>query len=415
MLGIGVKRWLVLGGVGAAVLGMGVVYGVLWLRTIDVIPDNGLYQAVTLQWMPRWLAALITLSLGFGAIWVAVVQLGRTILEPFRDPDVAIADALYEYQQRGRGARIVAIGGGTGLSALLRGLKVYTSNITAIVTVADDGGSSGRLRRELGILPPGDLRNNITALARDEALLTQLLQYRFGSNQAGSDESMLKGHAFGNLLLAALAGLTGSFEEALLSAQRVLAIRGQVMPSTLDRVDLAADVRIDGRLQRIQGESAIPESGGAIQRVYLEPERVRAYPEAIRAILRADLIIIGPGSLYTSILPNLLVADLRGALESSRAKKVYVCNVATQKGETDAFDVAEHVAVLVDHVGADCLDLVLANGNLSIPSEQINPGKFVQPTQPAAHPLVTADLLDEARPWRHDSGKLAKAIIELFT
>lgn len=414
VLGIGVKRWLAVLALGSAVAGMGLVYAVLFVRRLGFLSNSAVYEVVTLQWLPDWLAVIAPLILGGGLILWSLIRLGRTILEPFRDPDVAIADTLYEHQRRNRGRRVVVIGGGTGLSTLLRGLKAYTSNITAIVTVADDGGSSGRLRRELGILPPGDLRNNIAALARDEALMTQLLQYRFGSNQPVSDESLLKGHAFGNLLLAALAGLTGSFEEALIAAQRVLAIRGQVIPSTLDPVDLAADVEVNGRIQRVRGESAIPESGGRIQRVYLEPEHVRAYPEALRAILQADLVVIGPGSLYTSILPNLLVDDLAGALQSSRAKKVYVCNVATQSGETETFDVAAHAAVLVDHVSAACFDLVLGNSNLAVPRERIGRAEFVQPTTPAHHPLVTADLVDDERPWRHDSDKLAKAVMGLI-
>ncbi|MCA9951322.1 MAG: YvcK family protein, partial [Anaerolineales bacterium] len=235
---------------------------------------------------------------------------------------------------------IVAIGGGTGMPSLLRGLTKFTRNITAVVTVADDGGSSGRLRREMGLLPPGDFRNNIAALAHDEALMTQLLQYRFGGQVVEEARSELQGHAFGNLLLAALTGITGSFDEALLAAQRVLAMRGQVVPSTLANVTLAADVLVGDSpetavLQHIVGESAIPKANGRIQRVSLEPATVKAYPPALKAIFQADLILMGPGSLYTSIIPNLLVPDLAQALQHARAPKVYICNLATQPGETD--------------------------------------------------------------------------------
>ncbi|MCA9979760.1 MAG: uridine diphosphate-N-acetylglucosamine-binding protein YvcK [Anaerolineales bacterium] len=414
--GLGIKRWLLLLGVGSAMLGMGVVYGIIFLRRVGLLPSSTLYQLLTLQWLPTWVAMLAPLLVGGGLIVLSLARLGRNILAPFRDeyPEVGVAQTLYDHQRRGRGPRIVAIGGGTGLSALLRGLKAYTNNITAIVTVADDGGSSGRLREELGILPPGDFRNNIAALARDEALMTQLLQYRFGEGQTG-ERSMLRGHAFGNLLLAALVGLTGSFEEALRSAQRVLAIRGRVLPSTLDPVTLMAEMNTAVGRKIVSGESAIPKTEGNIERVFLDPAEARAYPEAIRAIFQADLIVLGPGSLFTSILPNLLVSDLAAALESATAQKVYVCNVATQAGETDGFDVAAHVAVLHQHVSPYCVDLVLANSNVGVRlAPDDSQTVFVRPTAVAGVAMVLVDLVDETRPWRHDSDKLAAELIRLL-
>lgn len=306
------------------------------------------------------------------------------------------------------------------MPSLLRGLTDYTHNITAIVTVADDGGSSGRLRRGLGVLPPGDFRNNIAALSRDEALMTQLLQYRFGASLGDDEPSELQGHAFGNLLLAALTGITGSFDEALLAAQRVLAMRGQVMPSTLANVALVADVLVGTSpetavLKRIVGESAIPKAGGRIQRVILEPAGVRAYPPTLKAIFQADLIVMGPGSLYTSILPNLLVPDLAQALQHARAPKVYICNLATQPGETDNYTVADHVATLLQHVSTNFLDFVLANDNLSVsPDAGGGHTVFVEPVAPADIRMVTADLVDQSRPWRHDSAKLAHAVVNLL-
>ncbi len=327
---------------------------------------------------------------------------------------------LYRESKQQRGPRIVAIGGGTGMPSLLRGLTTYTHNITAIVTVADDGGSSGRLRRDLGLLPPGDFRNNIAALSRDEALMTQLLQYRFGGALGSESEGGLQGHAFGNLLLAALTGITGSFDEALLSAQRVLAMRGQVVPSTLEQVVLVADVAMAGdgsnsaEIQRVVGESAIPKAGGRIQRVSLEPANARAYPPAIRAIFQADLIVMGPGSLYTSILPNLLLPELAQALLHASAPKVYVCNLATQPGETDNYSVADHVATLVQHTPTPFLNLVLANSNVSVPKQPGDKTVFVEPIAPDGVEMVLADLVDEARPWRHDSAKLASAVIKLL-
>ena len=316
------------------------------------------------------------------------------------------------------GPNLVAIGGGTGMPSLLRGLTQYTRNITAIVTVADDGGSSGRLRRELGVLPPGDFRGNIAALSQDEALMTQLLQYRFGASVADSDGvgRELQGHAFGNLLLAALAGITGSFDEALLAAQRVLAMRGRVMPSSLANVRLVADILLGdspetATLQRIAGESSISKAGGRIQRIALDPSDVRAYPPALKAIFQAELILIGPGSLYTSILPNLLVPDLAQALQHARAPKVYICNLAQQPGETDNYDVADHVAAILQHLPTNFLDMVLANDNLALDCDTV----FVQLGIPEGVQLVTADFIDETRPWRHDSTKLAQSVLNLLS
>jgi uncharacterized cofD-like protein len=322
-------------------------------------------------------------------------------------------------QQLNNGPHIVAIGGGTGMPVLLRGLRHYTRNITAIVTVADDGGSSGRLRRELGVLPPGDFRNNIAALSRDEALMTQLLQYRFGGNGFGNGRSGLQGHAFGNLLIAALTGITGSFDEALLATQKVLAIRGQVMPATLEHVTLVADVLVkNGKtsmIKRIRGESAIAKARGRIQTLMLEPAHIRAYPPAVRAIFQADLVVYGPGSLFTSILPNLLLPDLQGALGHSRAKKVYVCNIAVQPGETDDFTAKDHILALLQYIPANCLDHALVNSNLSINRKKGGGDTlFVSPVAHPDIPIHLADLVDEERPWRHDSSKLASAIISLL-
>lgn len=317
------------------------------------------------------------------------------------------------------GPRLVAIGGGTGMPSLLRGLTQHTTHITAIVTVADDGGSSGRLRREFGILPPGDFRSNIAALSGDEELMTQLLHYRFGGGIAGRDDQSrdLRGHSFGNLLLAALTGITGSFDEALLAAQRVLAMRGRVVPSTLAEVDLIADVIIkdesnEHQLRRIAGESAITHANGRIQRVYLDPPDVRAYPPALKAIFQAQMILIGPGSLYTSILPNLLVPDLSQALQLARAPKLYVCNIATQPGETDGFDVADHVHALLQHLPQNVISAVLANDNFAVDQDRLGQTLFVEVTAPENIRMETADLIDERRPWRHDSIKLAAAVMK---
>jgi uncharacterized cofD-like protein len=412
---------LVLVAVGTAVIGIGLSNWLAWADETAWLP-TAVTHILTFQFLPFPWLVLLPILLGGLFISISILKIGRNMVAPFSPPDQDVAEIMYHYSRRQRGPRIVAIGGGTGMPSLLRGLKQYTDHITAIVTVADDGGSSGRLRRELGVLPPGDFRNNIAALANDEALMTQVLQYRFempseaNGRSTGNGRSDLEGHAFGNLLLAALTGITGSFDEALLAAQKVLAVRGQVLPSTLADVRLVADVEIDGAgIQRVVGESAIPEAHGRILRVYLEPADVNAYPPVLQAILQADLIIMGPGSLYTSILPNLLVPDLAAALQQARGKKVYVCNLAIQPGETDNYSVADHVATILQHVPTHCIDLVLANDNLSVPPGQGGGNTiFVQPQPPATIPLITADLVDEERPWRHDSAKLAQTVINLL-
>jgi uncharacterized cofD-like protein len=308
--------------------------------------------------------------------------------------------------------RIVVIGGGHGLSVLIRGLKKYTNNITAIVTVADDGGSSGRLRRELGMLPPGDFRNCIAALADDEALITQLFQYRFGQGNG------LDGHSFGNLFITALAAVTGSFERAILEAGRVLAVQGRIVPSTLEDVTLVADLRNEAALDtapasltRVQGESAIPKTGQPIERVFLRPDSARAYPEAVRALLDADLIIAGPGSLFTSVLPNLLVKGIRQAMVASPALCIYVCNVATQPGETDGFDVGQHVAALQAHTGTGLFPWVLANNHCRVgPAHSQLEMVDLRFAQDGGYQVIEGNLVDPTSPWQHDSKKLAAHI-----
>ena len=318
--------------------------------------------------------------------------------------------------QDNRAPKVVAIGGGTGLSTLLRGLKTHTPHLTAIVTVADDGGSSGRLRRELGVLPPGDFRNCIAALADDEALITQLFQYRFGQGNG------LNGHSFGNLFITALAAVTGSFERAILEAGRVLAVQGRILPSTVEDVTLVADLRNEegvdeapSGLTRVQGESAIPKSGQPIERVFLRPDSVRAYPEAVRALLDADLIIAGPGSLFTSVLPNLLVTDIRKAVAASSALRLYVCNVATQAGETDGLDLGDHVGALQRHVGRGLFPFVLANSNVR-PDPAYPDLEMVVPRYPQAkgYSVFMADLVTPEAPWRHDSHKLAQEVMAFY-
>ena len=419
-IGIGIKRWLVLLVLGAIIMSVGWLDLLLTIGRSDWVP-SGILGVLTLQFLPPWLRVLLPLVVGGLVMLLSVINLGKNLVEPLRAGPGAVVDSLYDYRLRDRGPHIVVIGGGTGMPGLLRGLTTYTSNITAIVTVADDGGSSGRLRKELGLLPPGDFRNNLAALARDESLMIQVLQYRFGTQvQTNGHEAVtsqsLGGHAFGNLLLAALTGITGSFDEALLAAQRVLALRGQVLPSTLENVTLVADVALAGEeIVEVVGESAIPEAGGRVEHVRLDPADARAYPPALRAIFQADLIVLGPGSLYTSILPNLLVGDLAEALRHCRAKVVYICNLATQPGETDDYTVADHVNAILRHVSGDLLDIVVANDNFSIPADAGGGDTCFVPIVPVRGiRMIARDLVDEAQPWRHDSRKLARAVINLL-
>ncbi len=411
MPGLGVKRWILLILAGCTLIGVG--FAILLLDFYRTAPDTWwlpVLSYLSLRFLSRPLRAIIFGSLGFGLIFLGMWGFNRSILKPFVAPGRNVIDMLARHRKRERAPRIVVIGGGTGQSTLLRGLKEHTYNLTAIVTVADDGGSSGELRRSLGVLPPGDIRSCLTALADDETLMGQLFQYRFaGGNGLG-------GHALGNLLISALAEITGSFAEAVAESGRVLAVRGQVLPATLHDVRLAADVQLpdNGKEVRVRGESAIPHTAGRIRRVWLEPAHVRAYPPAVQAILGADLVLVGPGSLFTSILPDLLVPDISEALRVSRALKFYVCNVATQPGETDGFTAYDHLNTIEKHVGGGMFDLVLCNnrmeGTLPAGVEWVLPTEQLQDEFPA----YLGDFMDETKPHRHDPVKLAQTIMDLY-
>jgi uncharacterized cofD-like protein len=277
--------------------------------------------------------------------------------------------------------------------------------------VADDGGSSGRLRESHGILPPGDIRNCLAALSNDEAMLTQLFQYRF------SGEPGLDGHSFGNLFITALSDITGSFEEAVAESGRVLSVSGRVLPSTLHDVKLVADIQLPHVLNevRVEGESRIPEAAGRIRRVWLEPNDAPAFPPALKALLSAELIVVGPGSLYTSLLPNLLVRDLLAAVHASRAIKIFVCNIATQTGETDSYSCYDHVRALEEHIGEDLFDVVLCNENHSVPLPAGTEWVRADSRTMSDARAYCADLLDEEHPWRHDSAKLGQVLMNLFS
>jgi uncharacterized cofD-like protein len=346
---------------------------------------------------------------GIALLIFSILRLNRSLLAPFIKPGKNVVDTVVQHRRLGKGPRLVAIGGGTGLSTLLRGLKHHSGNTVAIVTMADDGGSSGQLRRSLGLPPPGDLRNCLAALSDDEDLLTKLFQYRFLEGE------VLEGHSFGNLFIAALAGATGSLENGLLEAGKVLAVRGRVIPATLSDVALVAEKSptLGTQSVRIEGESQIPAFPGKVRRIQLEPDDPPAYPEALHAILNADMLLVGPGSLYTSILPNLLVPDLVSAIKVSRAFKVFICNLATQPGETDGYDCRQHFGAVEEHIGKGIVDLVIANDRFD---KKLPEGVswVIPPLKSFMTPIYTTDLIDEQRPSHHDSNKLAEALIALL-
>lgn len=442
-VGIGVKRWLLLAFLGLLVLAIGVAHVIRQVMA-GVEPGGPVMSVIdllTLQFLPYQLRGLIAGAAGLSLFLYGAYRLVRALVDPFAlwDRDQPMVEVIYQKRFLARGPRVVAIGGGTGLSALLRGLKEHTSNLTAVVTVADDGGSSGVLRTELGIPAVGDIRNCIVALADAEPLMGRLLQYRFPGSAAvvaadgdpapdlnpdlpplrGAEALSvgLGGHAVGNLLLAALVALEdGDFEEGIREMNRVLAVRGRVVPATGTVLSLHARLR-DGT--QVDGQSLIARSEG-IDRVWVAPEAVRASEDAIRAIEEAEVVVIGPGSLYTSLLPALLVPGIREAIARSGALVIFACNVATQVGETGGYDLADHVDALERHGSADLPDVVLANNRFNAaPPEgwRAEPVRLRWPpacAEKGGPRLVLDDLVDPVNAHRHDSGRLAAAVIGVW-
>jgi len=380
-------------------------------------PGQTALYLLTMQFVPYWVRGLIVATAGTALFVYGSWRSVRVLMGPFlnSEGDQPLVEVIYQKRFLARGPKIVVIGGGTGLSTLLRGIKEYTSNITAVVTVADDGGSSGRLREELGIPAVGDIRNCIAALADSEPLMTQLLQYRF----PGEADASLGGHTIGNLLLAAMSSIQGDdFEEGVRQMNRVLAVRGQVVPATGTAVTLHA--RLLGGAE-VTGQSEIAKSS-RIDRVWLTPDDVAAGDDALRAIDEADLIVIGPGSLYTSIMPSLLLPELLAAVKASAAVRLYICNVATQRGETQGYDLADHVGALERHTGPDWIDAVLANNQFDARRPggyAAEPVKLRWPpatihSETALPRLVLDDVIDPDNAHHHDSARLAAAVIRVF-
>jgi len=412
--GIGVKRWLAVFTLGVILVSLGitVMLGGPALRTLADWVRDAAYLLTGTFMTPFW-RGLILVVPGLILIGSGASELFRAVLQALFPESDKVGDLVYQRKYLERGPRIVAIGGGTGLSTLLRGLKAYTSNITAIVTVTDDGGSSGRLRGDLGVPPPGDIRNCLVALADTETLMENLFQYRFERGGA------LAGHSFGNLFIAAMAQVTGDFEQAVRESSRVLAIRGQVLPSTNDNAVLHAEF---ADATTAAGESTITVQGKPIERVWLDPATARPLEESLRAITAADLIVIGPGSVYTSLVPNLLVDGIPAAIASASAPVVYVANIMTEHGETDGYTVADHWRAINKHAGRQIVDIVIEN------SATVPPALLAQYAAEGAEPVtpshgeferagvrsIRTPLLATGRLARHDPDVLAQAIMMLI-
>jgi uncharacterized cofD-like protein len=406
--GMHIKRWLGTLFIGLTILAIGAAILVieLYRQAIVQFPEIAALLGAELE---REIRAAIVITVGVALTGFGLWKLMHSVVSPFVSRGDSVMEVLYTKRYLARGPRIVALGGGTGLSTLLRGLKAYSANITAVVAVADDGGSSGRLRQQLGIVPPGDIRNCIAALADAEPLMTQLMQYRFPPG-SGLDD-----HAFGNLFIAAMTAVTGDFDEAVRESNRVLAVRGQVLPATSVPLNLTARLT-SGRF--ISGQAAVSVATEPIARVKIDPADVRATPEALERILEADLIVIGPGSLYSSVLPNLLISDIHDALSAAEGLRVYVCNVATQPGETGGYTASRHLTTLFDHAGDELVDMVLLNRNRSARRPAGWQGQPVQldTRQLEELPVVVVeeDVVDDHNAHHHDPDKLAAVLLRLL-
>ena len=406
--GLGVKRWLVVVIVGILLLVNG-VDRYLVAEGAGVNANEWIDSFVSDYFSPSnlaWIFALLGIALIFFGIrqWLIAILRASTT-GGGRDN---IIDTLVEMRLQ-QGYKVVAIGGGTGLSTLLRGLKRKTSNLTAVGTVSDDGGSSGRLQKELGVLPPGDVRNCLVALADDEAMVTDLFKYRFSEGEG------LSGHSFGNLFLAAMSGITGNFDKAIKESSRVLNIKGRVLPSTLGIVRLCARLE-DGSV--VEGESNISMSGQRIKQVFFDPPYAAPLAEVVAAIAEADAIVLGPGSLFTSIVPNVLVDRVAREIAASPAVKMYVCNVMTQPGETDGMTASDHVEALFENAGAKICDYAIVNDEppsklreVYAKEGQIPVTADVDRIRELGVTPVRAQMISETVNVRHDPEKLAEQVL----
>lgn len=412
--GLGIKRWFFIGIIGLILLSTGIAL-LLHVNIVDYMIKM-IYEAVynltgTLPYHINIIVGILLITISIILLIYAsnrfVNKLNREI---YKDDD--FVNVLYKKNQLQKGPKVVAIGGGTGLANLLRGLKEFTGNITAVVTVADNGGSSGKLREELDILPPGDIRNCLVALADQEPLMEDLFQYRFHK------EGDLRGHSFGNLFIAAMSEVLGDFEEAVEESSKVLAIRGRVLPSTNEIVNLGA-IYNDGS-EKV-GESEIPDVNKAINGVYLKPSSVSITENVKNALLEADYILVGPGSLYTSLIPNLLINGMIESIKKSDAQKVFITNVMTQPGETTGYTAYDHIKAVYDHIGSQIFDHIIVNKNGSrkdLLEKYAEQGAYpveddIEKLNKLNINIVEGKLIQAGDYIRHDPHKLAEVLVEL--
>lgn len=408
--GMKVKRYLLVMGIGVMIFSWGLAIAVK-LSLLDSI-KFGIAKLIYLsvgRYVSAGVVGGIMIITGAILIFFGIRQLNRSLWEALSSLHREdLVNIVFRKRILEKGYKIVSIGGGTGLSTLLRGIKNYTNNITAVVSVADDGGSSGVLRDEMGILPPGDLRNCLVALADAEPLMRKLFQHRF-------ENGIFSGHSFGNLFIAAISDVTKDFYQAIKSSSKILAIRGQVLPATLENVILEAELE-DGR--KIRGETNISKSNARIKKVSLSNPQCSATKEVIQALQEADAIIIGPGSLYTSILPNLLIKEIQTAIKKSNAIKIYVCNIMTQPGETDNYKVSDHIKAIFEHTDGKIFDYVIVN--IETPASRYLENYKKENSYPVEYDraevkklgveVIEANLISHKELIRHDPEKLAYEI-----
>lgn len=415
--GMKFKRWLLLFAAGVMLVSLGLALMVNY-KYLDAI-EEAIFRFVY-NWRGSYdYAATALVGAGVVVFGLAIMLIATRfvirslIMVLVPENSGRLVDLIYEKRRLESGPAVTVIGGGHGLSVLLRGIKEATSNVTAVVTVADDGGSSGRLRSDLGMIPPGDMRNCLVALADTEPLMEKLFQYRF------EGKSELAGHSFGNLFIAAMNEVTGDMETALKESSKVLAVKGRVLPASNEHLRLDA-LMTDGTI--VEGESHIPEAKKHIRRVSLYPRHAAPVQSALDAILSADIVLLGPGSLYTSIMPNLLVDGVADTLRQSRAIKVYICNVMTQPGETDGYTAAQHVKAILDHAGKGVVDYALVNeAKVPVQTAQAYAAQGSYPVAVDAAALnrlgvgvISADIVSATDPGHHDPAKLTRQVMKLL-
>ena len=409
--GMRVKRFLLIVLAGIILMAVGLIFLIdlsrfLWIK-------NQIRNLFVYYQIAPHISGFILVIIGSGLVILGISNMNRSILKRIIPQQIdQIPEIIYLQRKLEKGPHIVVIGGGTGIHTLLRGLKQYTSNITAVVTVFDSGGSSGQLRDELGVLPPGDIRNCLVALSEKESLMTKLFQYRFKNGS-------LQGHSFGNLFITAMSEVSGDFPKAVEKSSEILAIRGKVLPSSTDDVVLCAQLQ---NKILIKGENNISKSKDRIENIFIQPSSVLPLQETILAIREADAIILGPGSLYTSVICNLLVKNIPEAICQSRALKIYICNVMTQTGETDHFTASMHLEELIKYLHQNCVDYALVNKSIlsrKIATKYQKEGAYV--VKDDLHTkfsnrtkIIRQELLSQHNYARHDSDKIAKLIMEII-